>query len=578
MGGWRQSMYLNPSGGNVGIGTMNPLARLHVAGDARFDGNITATTINGNAILTPASLGSLNVALAGSQLAIGNVNFKVATTGKVGIGSSTLGYDLSFGNQSDRTIGLDRTTGTTFGKNLTISAGGAPAGSTDKLGGSLILSSGTATGHGSSTMEFRTASIGANGTADNAPQTRMKITEYGAVGIGSGALTSTYWDPFGGLDISYGGVPSTLMLGADSNTTTRTNNTNKCMSITVPAYNTTRRPMQIMSANTRADGNELYIGATYPNTGATKIFFSTAADADTTAHPTRMVIDNQGRVGIGTTNPQAQLHVVGTVQFDSGITISGSPVLTQSAANGLYLTQNQANSAYMPMSPASITAGLVTTNTLEIGSGNSTGEGGNAVIGYDNSIGQWSASNLMAGAGNYVGVDSYNNIVAGDSNSIDDGVYDSISAGANNSVQASSTGTIGTDLVNNQPNQLVIGVFNKHATTSGESARVFTIGNGTTDPGRSNAMVVHKDASMAVGTGVTSNAPAQVVVGKYNDTSTDSGSGSDRKQGVFIVGTGDDSATAQNAMRVVKKNGKTMVLITQSGDISMGDFTTGEKP
>ncbi|MFN3334419.1 MAG: hypothetical protein ACK47M_18080, partial [Caldilinea sp.] len=73
----------------------------------------------------------------------------------------------------------------TNGYGLTLQAGGAKSATADLNGGDLTLSSGTATGTGSSNIYFKTATAGATGTADRAPTTAMTILGNNNVGIGT---------------------------------------------------------------------------------------------------------------------------------------------------------------------------------------------------------------------------------------------------------------------------------------------------------------------------------------------------------------------------------------------------------
>src|SRR3990167_2132652 len=81
---------------------------------------------------------------------------------------------------------MDRnTTAATAGQGLTVSSGGAIAGTADLAGGDLTLKSGTSTGTGSSAIHFFTATAGSTGTADNAPTEKVTILNNGNVGIGT---------------------------------------------------------------------------------------------------------------------------------------------------------------------------------------------------------------------------------------------------------------------------------------------------------------------------------------------------------------------------------------------------------
>ena len=103
----------------------------------------------------------------------------------LGVGTSSPSYLVSLGGNSARTVGMERhTTANTAGNNLTLLAGGATSGATDKNGGTLSLSSGTATGSGSSGIVFNTATAGAAGTTDRTVSQKMVLNGNGNLGIG----------------------------------------------------------------------------------------------------------------------------------------------------------------------------------------------------------------------------------------------------------------------------------------------------------------------------------------------------------------------------------------------------------
>jgi hypothetical protein len=226
-----QSLYSNTTGSN---NTANGYASLYLNttgnrntanGYQSLFSNTTGTnnTANGYYSLYSNTTGSNNTALgyqSGRYIADGttanttsdfsvylgndtkagadnNQNEIVIGYGAIGAGSNTvrLGNASITGTYFDgnlaKIIGMDRhTTANTAGNGLTLKAGGATLLATDKSGGDLTISSGIATGLGTSALHFFTGTAGTTGTADNATTEKMTILGSGNVGIGTTTPTA----------------------------------------------------------------------------------------------------------------------------------------------------------------------------------------------------------------------------------------------------------------------------------------------------------------------------------------------------------------------------------------------------
>lgn len=134
-----------------------------------------------------------------------------------------------------------------------------------------------------------------------APTSSIDIAASGNVGIATQSASAP-------LDVA----GNTLLLGADSGTSTRTNSTTKISRVTAPPFTNTNLNFAYAGAVTTSTDNIAGIGGALAGfSAATIIVFHTAANTNTDTGTERMRIASNGRVGIGTSAPDQLLSVNG---------------------------------------------------------------------------------------------------------------------------------------------------------------------------------------------------------------------------------------------------------------------------
>lgn len=252
---------------------------------------------------------------------------RVNSAGYLGLNTNSPTYDLSFGGNSARTIWMERhTTSNTAGNNLTLQAGGATSGATDKNGGTLALSSGTATGSGSSAITFSTAAAGSSGTSDASPAERMRLSSPGNLLLG----TTTDTTANSGKVLVFADKANDPTMGA--NTVGLWNNGGRLktsgpvsVSATVANNSLLFATGAISSAyhtvleNTDNGVSSNGLGVVVANNGTNAFALRLKQGTSWSAATTELfAVRNDGKIGIGTNSPSSALHVVSAYSVANG--------------------------------------------------------------------------------------------------------------------------------------------------------------------------------------------------------------------------------------------------------------------
>jgi hypothetical protein len=341
-GGWLQStrsddlsqgynLLLNPNGGNVGIGTTSPGAKLDVNGDVFINSNYTGSnaaandltigkTTTGNHGITiatgPTYTGSIyfgdsdnnDAGIIGYQHSDNSMKFttnrsekmRITSSGKVGIGITGPLTKLHVYEAGTSMITVDSGATTPYKAGIEFLRSSINGGSIYNDGGAVQIKFDSYSGYDAANpsrggFQFRTAPV-SNNTMVNA----VRIDALGNVGIGTTSPTRN-------LEVSGVGTGDHTYI--------------KILG------DTTKEAILELHADNDASGDRWRIASgnsaklDFRNNGSTKVSFQ-----------------GGGNVGIGTTSPTAKLHVVGTGLFTglvSGITpVAAANFVTKAYVDG----------------------------------------------------------------------------------------------------------------------------------------------------------------------------------------------------------------------------------------------------
>lgn len=259
------------------------------------------------------------------------------------------------------------------------------------------------------------------------------------------------------------------------------------------------------------------------------------------------------------------LNVLGSASVSGNLTVGGSPVLTQAAANTTFATQASVTSQF-----ASLNTQLSTNyvdksaNSLAMGTDATAAGGGWALGDYSIaaggaiSIGTWAGNNGGAASGDVSISLGYASHGFG-TGAISMGSYNwaagenTVSIGAGSYTSSKNSIAVGNGVITYRWGQIVLGTYNvfteNWTDTTLPTDEIFIIGNGTSDTARSNAFVIKRNGDAQLTASLTVQGrrdPAEVV----NDPAT---------------------------TKIIPQTGQE-VLIPEQGDISMGEFRNGSLP
>jgi hypothetical protein len=312
-----EKMRLNSSG-NLGIGTTNPGGKLQIVNAAGTTGpqfhvstgNINLFEVNGTSVVMKVPLyfpdGSQQLTASGaSQWAASGSHIYNTNVGNVGVGTTAPSTKLRvFGTAADLRIGDDDTADSTLADLQVTQASRVP---TLKLTDSGIASAYMTVSTSGlvfnadtvNKIDFRTNASASDTTPEISGTSRLYINSTGRIGIGT-------TDPLTTLRVF--GSTADVRIGDDDFVDATLADLQIVQSNRVPTFKLT--DSGIASVYMTASASGLVFNTDTVN----KIDFRTGASGSDTTPETsgtsRLYINSDGNVGIGTTNPGGKLQIV----------------------------------------------------------------------------------------------------------------------------------------------------------------------------------------------------------------------------------------------------------------------------
>jgi len=392
--------------GSVGIGTSNPNYRLDVSGDIGLSGKIYSSDD------ATAQFGFINSSTSSGDDFVVTTNtferMRVISSGNVGIGKSDPDYTLDVAGDINFTNAL-RVNGSVGASGQVLTSGGSE-------GATIWVFPDWKKNN--SNIYYTTGNVGI-GTSN--PQYKLDVS--GNMNLTSGLRVNNSYGQSGQVLTSGGGgqMSWTTVSGGGSSVWTKNDTTayyntgNVAIGTTVANYTLNVAGNMNLMSGLRVNGAAGTSGQVLTSSGGGTMSWTTVSGGGTsiwTLNGTNAYYNN-GNVGIGKTNPEYKLHVVGDINFTNALRVNGSagtsgqiltsggggpmswtssPQFTQINLGGTTITQSE---------PGVIQFGGVTVRTGDVSLGTETSgnyvatiTGGDGIKSTENALGEGTTHTL----------------------------------------------------------------------------------------------------------------------------------------------------------------------------------------